>query len=287
MTATHSKANYVKLSDVSELISCYVCTDCGVVVASKIAHDRLHSVMSSWAWLLAVLKTSHAAAHLHDQYNVIERIDSKTFEPAVHENVDDDKCERAYASELFHVRQADRKNYGHAEHRCVLQKPNRPQREMAHLCGCNFAWSVDEITEEIRRFCWDEKNEYYSQEQKPGITHPDRYGIAWKLWSWTEELDTPVQRSSDNWLKLGDGGLTKRERTDRDLYLSRADQMIGMAGKRDYVRFLDNGTFRCLEPECEREPEFAVFGDIFIHAQNNHKISAVLIENRENEEHKS
>lgn len=217
MTEVPSKANYENYETLADQLRIgrldnLVCTDCGILVVDKAAHDRLHSVMSSWAWALAILKTNHAAAHLHDQYKIVERINSKTFVPASCENKDDEKHE---------------------------------------------------------------------------TSHPDRYEIAWKLWSWTEELYIPTQRSSGNWLKLGDDQLTKRERDDRDLYLSRADQMIGMAGKRDYVRFLDNGTFRCLEPECERQPEYENIDQVFIHARHRHEIDDVLIESPKNEENKS
>ena len=57
-----------------------VCADCGVFVMDVAAHTRSHSIMSSWAWMLAVLKTAHIAAHIHDQYDVVERIDSKKFD---------------------------------------------------------------------------------------------------------------------------------------------------------------------------------------------------------------
>jgi hypothetical protein len=57
-----------------------VCEDCGVVVAITEAHTRYHSIESSWAWALAVLKTAHVAAHIHDNYDVVERIDSRKFD---------------------------------------------------------------------------------------------------------------------------------------------------------------------------------------------------------------
>jgi hypothetical protein len=57
-----------------------VCEDCGVVVAIREAHTRYHSIESSWAWMLAVLKTAHVAHHIHDQYDVVERIDSRKFD---------------------------------------------------------------------------------------------------------------------------------------------------------------------------------------------------------------
>ena len=57
-----------------------VCLDCGVVVAVTEAHTRFHSIMSSWAWTLAILKTSHIAAHVHDRYDTTERIGSRKFD---------------------------------------------------------------------------------------------------------------------------------------------------------------------------------------------------------------
>ena len=57
-----------------------MCEDCGVLVASMEAHTRSHSIQSSWAWMLAVLKTAHVAAHIHDQYDVVERVDSRKFD---------------------------------------------------------------------------------------------------------------------------------------------------------------------------------------------------------------
>ena len=57
-----------------------VCMDCGVFVMDKTAHTRYHSIESGWAWSLAVLKTAHVADHIHDKYDVVERIDSKQFD---------------------------------------------------------------------------------------------------------------------------------------------------------------------------------------------------------------
>ena len=66
------------------------CEDCGAVVGiittggyragSVEAHTRYHSIESGWAWTLAVLKTAHIAAHVHDKYDAVERIDSKQFD---------------------------------------------------------------------------------------------------------------------------------------------------------------------------------------------------------------
>lgn len=57
-----------------------VCLDCGSFVMDVAAHTRFHSILSGHAWSLAVLKTSHLAAHLHDKYDVAERINSKKFD---------------------------------------------------------------------------------------------------------------------------------------------------------------------------------------------------------------
>ena len=61
-------------------IDSVVCTDCGVFVMDVAAHTRYHSIESSWAWALAILKTHHIGAHVHDRYDVVERIDSKRFD---------------------------------------------------------------------------------------------------------------------------------------------------------------------------------------------------------------
>ena len=57
-----------------------VCADCGAFVMDVAAHTRFHSILSAHAWALAVLKTSHIAAHVHDRYDAVERIDSKRFD---------------------------------------------------------------------------------------------------------------------------------------------------------------------------------------------------------------
>jgi hypothetical protein len=57
-----------------------VCEDCGAVIAIREAHNRFHSILSGHAWSLAVLKTAHLSAQIHDQYGVGERIDSKKFD---------------------------------------------------------------------------------------------------------------------------------------------------------------------------------------------------------------
>jgi hypothetical protein len=57
-----------------------VCLDCGVFVMDRAAHTRFHSIMSSWAWCLAVLKTSHIGPGVHDRYDAVERIDRRRFD---------------------------------------------------------------------------------------------------------------------------------------------------------------------------------------------------------------
>lgn len=58
----------------------WTCLDCGCLVVEKEAHTRFHSILSSHAWSLAVLKTAHLADHIHAKYEVAERIDSKKFD---------------------------------------------------------------------------------------------------------------------------------------------------------------------------------------------------------------
>lgn len=60
--------------------SATVCEDCGVVVAITEAHTRFHSILGSHAWALAVLKTAHIAAHVHDRYEAYDKINSKRFD---------------------------------------------------------------------------------------------------------------------------------------------------------------------------------------------------------------
>ena len=59
-----------------------LCEDCGALVMDNAAwaHTRFHSILSGHAWALAVLKTAHIGAHVHDRYDVPERIDSKRFD---------------------------------------------------------------------------------------------------------------------------------------------------------------------------------------------------------------
>ena len=57
-----------------------VCTDCGVFVMDVTAHTRFHSILSAQAWALALPKTAHVGAGIHDKYDVVERIDSRKFD---------------------------------------------------------------------------------------------------------------------------------------------------------------------------------------------------------------
>ena len=75
---TYTPTSVVGLAD-GRLISFELC-ECGALVGDKFSHSRFHSVLSSHGWALAVLKTAHIAAHVHDEYDVPERIDSKHFD---------------------------------------------------------------------------------------------------------------------------------------------------------------------------------------------------------------
>lgn len=57
-----------------------VCADCGVFVMDRSAHTRSHSIMNAQAWALAVLKTAHIAAHVHDRYEAYDKINSRKFD---------------------------------------------------------------------------------------------------------------------------------------------------------------------------------------------------------------
>jgi hypothetical protein len=57
-----------------------VCEDCGVVAAIREAHTRFHSILSSHAWVLAILKTSHLGPAVHDKYDVAERVSRRQFD---------------------------------------------------------------------------------------------------------------------------------------------------------------------------------------------------------------
>ena len=56
------------------------CLDCGAIVVDRKVHTRFHSTLSAHAWALAVLKTAHIAAHVHDKYEAYDKIDSKQFD---------------------------------------------------------------------------------------------------------------------------------------------------------------------------------------------------------------
>jgi hypothetical protein len=56
------------------------CEDCGAAVTNREAHTRFHSILSAHAWTLAVLKTVHLGAHVHDRYEAVDRINSRRFD---------------------------------------------------------------------------------------------------------------------------------------------------------------------------------------------------------------
>lgn len=56
------------------------CLDCGAAIANEAAHTRFHSILSAQAWALAVLQTGHIAAHVHDRYEIYDKIKSKRFD---------------------------------------------------------------------------------------------------------------------------------------------------------------------------------------------------------------
>lgn len=51
-----------------------VCSDCGAIVANKRTHDRFHAIGNHQAKAIGVLVVSHIAEHVHDRYDVRERI---------------------------------------------------------------------------------------------------------------------------------------------------------------------------------------------------------------------
>lgn len=72
---------YERIGMVANLGDVHRC-ECGALVlyVDQPVHNRFHSILSSHAWVLAVLKTSHIAAHVHDRYDAVERIDSRHFD---------------------------------------------------------------------------------------------------------------------------------------------------------------------------------------------------------------
>jgi hypothetical protein len=58
------------------------CLDCGAMMYAedKPAHTRFHSILGGHAWALAVLKTAHIAAHVHDRYEAYDKINSRRFD---------------------------------------------------------------------------------------------------------------------------------------------------------------------------------------------------------------
>ena len=54
--------------------------DCGAQIADEAVHQRFHSILSSHAWALAILQTSHAGPGVHNRYDVRERIGRRKFD---------------------------------------------------------------------------------------------------------------------------------------------------------------------------------------------------------------
>jgi len=65
------------------------CEECGVVVKFRQAHTRFHSILNGHAWALSVLKIAHIADHVHNKYEVTERIDSRHFDSWTNEALDE------------------------------------------------------------------------------------------------------------------------------------------------------------------------------------------------------
>lgn len=57
-----------------------MCLECGVPVWDTEIHGRFHSILSSHAWAIAVLSTSHISESAHDRYEIYEKIRSKKFD---------------------------------------------------------------------------------------------------------------------------------------------------------------------------------------------------------------
>lgn len=53
------------------------CTDCGCLVLDMAAHERFHSILNSHALVLALLQTSHTVEHVHNRYDIHERIEAR------------------------------------------------------------------------------------------------------------------------------------------------------------------------------------------------------------------
>jgi len=65
------------------------CEDCGVAVTNQATHTRFHSILSAHAWALAVIQNAHMAAHVHDRYEVVDKIHSKRFDSWTNDVLED------------------------------------------------------------------------------------------------------------------------------------------------------------------------------------------------------
>jgi len=77
-----SEPRYAPIPPDFDIGSVWRCLDCGSMglAEDQPAHTRFHSILSSHAWALAVLKNRHIGAHVHDRYDVVERISSRKFD---------------------------------------------------------------------------------------------------------------------------------------------------------------------------------------------------------------
>jgi len=59
------------------------------------AHERFHSILNSHALVLALLQTSHIAEHVHNKYDIHERIEARR-KPADTRNVPTQGMSKTY-----------------------------------------------------------------------------------------------------------------------------------------------------------------------------------------------
>ena len=50
------------------------CMDCGVIVYDPATHDRFHAILNYHGKTCALLAVAHIAPHVHDKYDVYEKI---------------------------------------------------------------------------------------------------------------------------------------------------------------------------------------------------------------------
>lgn len=59
------------------------------------AHERFHSILNSHALVLALLQTSHTVEHVHNRYDIHERIEARR-KPADTRNVPTQGMSKTY-----------------------------------------------------------------------------------------------------------------------------------------------------------------------------------------------